>query len=134
MGRAAAWMTPPDGREYRGSTEAWSLLFTEDRESRELRVRGISAGYVVDWFEDGISASDTEADKALPPTTGGRGLSFGFLNTLGMPLPTTPRGLSLRLIQWISGKLDGPGGYFPKAVSDPDTIPKWWKDKRRGAD
>mmetsp|Transcript_4414 Transcript_4414/g.5233 ORF Transcript_4414/g.5233 Transcript_4414/m.5233 type:complete len:133 (-) Transcript_4414:123-521(-) len=131
---AAAWMTPPDGREYRGSTEAWSLLFTEDRESRELRVRGISAGYVVDWFEDGISASDTEADKALPPTTGGRGLSFGFLNTLGMPLPTTPRGLSLRLIQWISGKLDGPGGYFPKAVSNPDTIPKWWKNKRRGAD
>uniref|UniRef100_A0A7S0GFZ0 Uncharacterized protein n=1 Tax=Proboscia inermis TaxID=420281 RepID=A0A7S0GFZ0_9STRA len=77
-GMAAAWMTPPDGREYRGSTEAWSLLFAEDRESRELRVRGISAGYVEDWFEDGNSAS-TGADETLPPTTGG--LSFGILNT-----------------------------------------------------
>jgi hypothetical protein len=113
-GEFANMVSPPDGREYRGSTETWSLTFND-----KLQVRQITGGYVVDRFEK-------EA------TTGGRGLSFGILASIGLPFPTAPGDPILRLIQWASGMLDGPGGLLPKTKSE--SVPEWWTSEKRGAD
>jgi len=118
LGMAAAKVAPPDGRDYRGSTEAWSILFDDEH---TMLVRCLIAGYVVDRFEDAT-------------TTGGRGLTFGILSTLGIPLPTAPGSLALRLNQWVAGWSSGKGGLFPRSVSDVDAVPRWWTDSRRGAD
>jgi len=124
MGKFAATVSPPDGRNYRGSTEAWSITFND---LERMQVKCITAGYVVDRFEE------TDDDLSTTTTTGGKGLSFGILHTIGIPLPTTPGAPSLRLTQWVTNKFSsGPNAFFPKAFSN--TIPKWWKDARRGAD
>mmetsp|Transcript_55621 Transcript_55621/g.178450 ORF Transcript_55621/g.178450 Transcript_55621/m.178450 type:complete len:268 (-) Transcript_55621:220-1023(-) len=116
FGKAAALVTSPDqGTKLRGSPEAWSLTFNED-----LQVRLVTAGYVVDRF-----ARDT--------TTGGRGLTFGVLATLGLPLPIEPADWRLRAIQAVNGPLVD-AGLSPIAVSRPEDVPKWWTDERRGAD
>lgn len=122
----------PDGREYKGSTEAWSITFTNDdnddndnnnTESR-MQVKCVSAGYVVDRFEDKSTC-----------TTGGKGLSFGVFQTAGVPFPVKPGSKRLRLIQWLTNKFaKGPNAKFPKAFSDPKTIPEWWTDSRLGAE
>lgn len=123
LGDLAAKKTPPDGRQYMGNTEAWSITFND---LDWMQVKCISAGYIVDRFED----------ESLC-TAGGKGLTFGILNTLGISFPTEPGSKSLQLIQWItkagqSGNGD-PGALFPKAFSDRRTIPDWWTDSRFGA-
>mmetsp|Transcript_3615 Transcript_3615/g.7903 ORF Transcript_3615/g.7903 Transcript_3615/m.7903 type:complete len:377 (-) Transcript_3615:420-1550(-) len=124
LGSTAARLTPPDGRQYMGSTEAWSITFNDlDR----MQVKSISAGYVVDRFEE----------EGLLCTTDGRGLIYGILNTIGLEnLPSSPGSKSLELTQWLTGqfsKKGGPDALFPKMSSDPRTIPQWWGDKRLGA-
>ena len=123
LGSATSKLTPPDGRKYMGSTEAWSITFNDlDR----MQVKAISAGYVVDRFEeDGRFC-----------TTGGKGLVYGILNTIGLSLPASPGSTSLELTQWLTGqftKNDGPDILFPKTSSDRRTLPQWWTDKRVGA-
>lgn len=115
LGKIATAVTPPDNRKYQGSTEAWSLTLNE-----RLQVRCITAGYVVDRFDD----------KA---TTEGNGLTFGVLSTLGLSLPTAPGDPRLRLVQWLTGLGEGTG-WFPKSSSDPAEVPRWWTSKKRGAD
>lgn len=123
LGSAAARLNPPDGRQYMGSTEAWSITFNDlDR----MQVKSISAGYVVDRFEE----------DGLLCTTGGKGLVFGILNTIGMDyIPTKPGSKSLELTQWLTGQFakGGPDSLFPKSSSERKTIPQWWSDKRLGA-
>jgi len=124
LGTAASKLTPPDGRQYMGSTEAWSVTFN-DLDS--MQVKSISAGYVVDRFEE----------EGLLCTTDGKGLVYGILNTIGLDfLPTNPGSKPLELAQWLTGQFakGGPGALFPKASSDPKTIPQWWSDKRLGAE
>jgi len=123
LGSTASKLNPPDGRQYMGSTEAWSITFNDlDR----MQVKSISAGYVVDRFEeDGVLC-----------TTDGKGLVYGILNTIGVDyLPTSPGSKSLELTQWLTGQFakGGPDALFPKVSSDPRTIPQWWSDKRLGA-
>jgi len=124
LGSTAAKLNPPDGRQYMGSTEAWSITFNDlDR----MQVKAITGGYVVDRFEeDGVLC-----------TTHGKGLVYGILNTIGVDyLPSSPGSKSLELTQWLTGqfaKKGGPNTLFPKASSDPKTIPQWWSDKRLGA-
>lgn len=123
LGSTAAKLNPPDGRQYMGSTEAWSIAFNDlDR----MQVKSISAGYVVDRFEeDGILC-----------TTHGKGLVYGILNTIGVDyLPSSPGSKSLELTQWLTGQFakGGKDALFPKVSSDPKTIPQWWSDKRLGA-
>lgn len=104
---------PPDSREYHGSPEAWSLTFDEER-----KVQYISAGYVVDLFDQ----------KA---TTGGKGLTFGILATLGLLLPSGSGSPILQAIQYFSNAFPS---VFPKAFSDPSKVPSWWKSDKFGAD
>jgi hypothetical protein len=106
---------PPDNTEYRGSPETWSLTFDQN-----LKAKLMTAGYVSDRFDD-------------QATTDGAGLSFGILKTLGLNLSYGPGDISLRLIQAINGPLVAQG-IAPKAVSDPNDIPSWWKSSKRGAD
>ena len=123
LGSAAAKLTPPDGRQYMGSTEAWSITFNDlDR----MQVKSITGGYVVDRFED----------KAFC-TTKGKGLVYGILNTIGLDyLATAPGSKSLGLTQWLTGRFTKGGeagtSLFPKASSDPSSIPQWWSDSRVG--
>ena len=123
LGSAAAKLNPPDGRQYMGATEAWSITFNDlDR----MQVKSISAGYVVDRFEE----------DGFLSTTKGKGLVYGILNTIGMDyLPSSPGSKSLELTQWLTGQFSkgGPDALFPKMSSDPKTIPQWWSDKRLGA-
>ena len=105
----------PDNREYRGSVETWSLLFDKD-----LKVQLVTAGYVVDRFDD----------KA---TTNGAGLSFGILSTLGLSFPSASGDPRLRAIQGVAALLEG-SGLAPTAVSAPEKVPSWWKNEKRGAD
>lgn len=96
VGKTTARFVPPDGRPLIGSTEAWSITFNDlDR----MQVRSISAGYVVDRFEEEV-------------TTGGKGLMYGVLHTIGLKfLPTL----------------------FTNTKSDPKSIPQWWSDKQLSA-
>ena len=105
----------PQNQSYRGSTEAWSLTFTQD-----LKVQFINAGYVADRF-------DANA------TTGGAGLSFGILQSLGLSLPSAAGDPRLRIIQGMASFLQFTG-LLPKAVSRPDQVPAWWTNEKRGAD
>lgn len=105
----------PNNQKYRGSTEAWSLIFDE-----ELKVRLINAGYVADRFDE----------KA---TTDGAGLSFGILSSLGLSLPSATGDPRLRLVQGFASLVQGTG-LLPKAVSAPEEVPLWWKSDKRGAD
>eukprot|EP00536_Pseudo-nitzschia_multiseries_P003674 jgi/Psemu1/186363/e_gw1.57.73.1 len=114
----------PDGREYVGSTEAWSITFNDlDR----MQVKYVSAGYVVDRFED----------RNRLATTGGKGLVMGVLNTIGVDfLPTQPESTSLKMMQWAAGHFSKKGGsdaLFPKPFSASRDLPQWWRDERRGA-
>lgn len=127
LGSTAAKLTPPDGRQYMGSTEAWSITFNDlDR----MQVKAVSAGYVVDRFEE----------DGLLCTTDGKGLVSGILNTIGLGvIPSSPGSKSLELTQWLTkqfsktSKKGGSNALFPKMSSDPKTIPQWWSDKRLGA-
>jgi hypothetical protein len=123
LGSSAAMLTKPDGRQYMGSTEAWSITFND---LNRMQVKSISAGYVVDRFEeDGFLC-----------TTDGKGLVYGILNTIGLDLPAAPGSTSLQLTQFLTNQLSkkgGPDALFPKANSDPRKIPQWWSDKRLGA-
>jgi len=105
----------PNNQKYRGSTEAWSLIFDE-----KLKVRLINAGYVADRFDE----------KA---TTNGAGLSFGILSSLGLSLPSATGDPRLRLVQGLASLVQGTG-LLPKAVSAPEEVPLWWKSDKRGAD
>jgi hypothetical protein len=110
MGKVANIMvSPPDGREYHGSTEIWWSLTFNDK----LQVRKITGGYVVDQFDEEASM-------------GGCGLSLGILSSIGIPFPTAPGDPLLRLVlQWlVEGMFDGPGGLFPKSKSE--SVPEWW--------
>lgn len=126
MGKVGTAVAKPDGREYVGSTEAWSITFNDlDR----MQVRCITAGYVVDRFEE----------QGTLCTTNGKGLSFGILNTIGIDfLPTQPGSAALKFVQWTTGQFSKKGGaadaLFPKAYSAPSEVPQWWRDERRGAD
>jgi len=125
MGKVGTAVQKPDGREYVGSTEAWSITFNDlDR----MQVRCITAGYVVDRFEE----------QGTLCTTNGKGLTFGILNTIGINfLPTQPGSIALKLVQWVTLKFDKKGdadALFPKAYSAPSEVPQWWRDERRGAD
>lgn len=115
LGKLASQVTPPDGRVYHGSTEAWSLTFNEQKQ-----VRYISAGYVVDRFEP-------EA------TTKGKGLTFGVLASLGLELPSGVNDVRLQFIQRFTQLFTG-SNLFPKAFSDASSVPKWWKSDSFGAD
>ena len=66
-------------------------------------------------------------------TTDGAGLSFGILKTLGLSLPAGVGDVRLRFIQGINGPLVQ-AGIAPKAVSDPQDVPSWWTNEKRGAD
>jgi len=121
VGKTTARFVPPDGRPLIGSTEAWSITFNDlDR----MQVRSISAGYVVDRFEEEV-------------TTGGKGLMYGVLHTIGLDfLPSRPGSKTLQLTHWLTGQFTKNGGsdtLFPKAKSDPKSIPQWWSDKQRSA-
>jgi hypothetical protein len=105
----------PDNQRYRGSLETWSLTFDEN-----LKCRLMTAGYVSDRFDE-------------KTTTNGVGLSFGVLETLGLSIPSGTGNIILRLIQAVNGPLVQLG-LSPKAVSDPNEIPEWWTNKKRGAD
>lgn len=113
LGDVASSVASPDSRPYRGSPEAWSLTFNDKKQ-----VRYISAGYVVDLF-------DPQA------TTGGKGLTFGILATLGLSLPSGSGSPALQAIQKFTNAVDG---IFPKAYSEPSKIPSWWKSDKFGAD
>lgn len=114
LGRLGAFASPPERRtEYRGSPEAWSLTFNS-----ELQVRAVTAGYVVDRF-------DRQA------TTGGRGLSFGALATLGIPLPVAPGSWALIAVQWVTSCFVWTG-LLPKAASARKDVPAWWTDRGGG--
>lgn len=121
-GTAAAKLNPPDGRQYIGSTEAWSVTFNDyDR----MQVKYLTAGYVVDRFED---------QDDIPCTTDGKGLVYGILNTIGAGFfPSEVGDPSLQLGQWLTDTLAKNGvtgnSFFPKSVSDPNAIPQWWSDK-----
>jgi hypothetical protein len=115
LGGPVGFVIRPTNQRYRGSLETWSLSFDED-----FKCKLMTAGYVGDRFDDNA-------------TTDGSGLTFGVLKTLGLSIPAGPGSMGLRLIQAINGpfvKL----GISPKAVSAPEDIPAWWKDKKRGAD
>jgi len=115
LGQLGAFVTPSDKRtKYRGSPEAWSLSFNTD-----LQVRAVTAGYVVDRFDQRA-------------TTGGRGLSFGVLASLGIPLPVAPGSWALIAVQWITSCFVWTG-LVPKAASTRKDLPAWWTDKRWGA-
>lgn len=115
LGELAARATPPDGRRYGGSTETWSLTFNNQKQ-----VRYISAGYVSDRFEP-------EA------TTRGKGLTFGVLASIGISLPSGVNSPGLQLTQSVAQAVQGTG-LFPKAFSDADQIPAWWKSDKFGAE
>lgn len=122
LGGVAKFITSPDGREYIGSTEAWAISFSD---IETMQVKSVTAGYVIDRFEGESSC-----------TTSGKGLSFGILATIGLSLPVDAGSLSLlNFIQKFTSKFsDGPNSLFPKAYSDTEMIPEWWKDERRGAE
>jgi len=120
VGKTSARFIPPDGRPYIGSIEAWSITFNDlDR----MQVRSISAGYVVDHFEEEV-------------TTGGKGLMYGVLHTTGLDfLPSEPGSKAVQLSLWLTGQFTkneygGSDNLFPKAASDPKSIPQWWHDKQ----
>lgn len=115
LGGPVGKLIKPDGQKYRGSTETWSLLFDEN-----LKVRLITAGYVSDRFDSGS-------------TTGGTGLSFGILKTIGLSIPSGVGNPILQLIQTTNPPLSSLG-ITPKAMSDPEKVPKWWTNKKRGAE
>jgi len=115
LGGPVGTILQPEGQKYRGSTESWSLTLNED-----LKVRLINAGYVADRFDPSA-------------TTDGRGLSFGILSSLGLPLPSSSGDPRLRLVQGITSLLVGTG-LVPKAVSPPEDVPMWWRSEKRGAD
>mmetsp|Transcript_5116 Transcript_5116/g.14873 ORF Transcript_5116/g.14873 Transcript_5116/m.14873 type:complete len:347 (-) Transcript_5116:191-1231(-) len=124
LGKVGNMLQKPDGREYVGSTEAWSITFNDlDR----MQVKYISAGYVVDRFEDQDRLS----------TTDGKGLVMGVLNTIGLDfLPTQPESTSLKMMQWATGHFSKKGGsdaLFPKAFTASRDLPQWWGDERKGA-
>lgn len=114
LGNLAATVTPPDQRQYRGSTEVWSLTFNE-----RLQVRYLSAGYVADLYEPNA-------------TTGGRGLTFGVLASLGLPLPAGVGSPVLQVVQKVSRFLAGTG-IVPLPYSSADNVPSWWKSDKFGA-
>ena len=126
LGKAAASLTSPDGRQYVGSTEAWSVTFND---MERMQVKSMSAGYVVDRFEE----------DGLLTTTGGQDFVYGILNTIGLDfLPSSsPGNKSLELTQWLTDQFSQKGEtglpFLPKTSSDPQTIPQWWGDKRLGA-
>jgi hypothetical protein len=130
LGQFAITVTPPDSRQYIGSTEAWAITFNS---IEKMQIKCITAGYVIDNFEQDDSTKNRS-------TTNGKGLTFGILSTLGIPFPTTPGNIVTKSIQAITGKFtttkSSPTGaaLFPKSSSDPETIPQWWKDQRRGAE
>ena len=127
LGQFATSVTgPPDSRPYIGSTEAWAITFNS---IEQLQVKCITAGYVIDNFEQ------DDLDDSSRSTTNGKGLTFGILNTLGIPFPTTPGNIAIKGIQQLTGKFStGSTALFPKSSSDPEKIPQWWKDQRRGAE
>ena len=122
LGSSVAMLTPPDGRPYMGSTEAWSITFNDmDR----MQVKSITAGYVVDRFEE----------EGLLCTTGGKGLVYGILNSIGVSVPDSAGSTTLELGQWLTGQFSkgGSDSLFPKTVSNKKALPMWWTDKRKGA-
>jgi hypothetical protein len=126
LGQFATTVTPPDSRQYIGSTEAWAITFNS---IEKMQIKCITAGYVIDNFEQ------DDPDIKNKSTTNGKGLTFGILNTLNIPFPTTPGSIGIKSIQSITGKFTtSPTALFPKSSSDPETIPQWWKDQRRGAE
>ena len=115
LGGSLGNIITPQNQRYRGSTEAWSLTLNLD-----YKVKFLNAGYVADRFD---------ADA----TTDGAGLSFGILKTLGLSLPSGAGDPRLRLTQAVTSLFQCTG-LLPKAVSDPDKVPSWWKSEKRGAD
>jgi len=125
LGSATSKLNPPDGRPYMGATEAWSITFND---LNRMQIKSISAGYVVDRFEE----------EGLLCTTDGKGLIYGILNTIGLDfIPSTPGSSSLQLTQWLTDQFakggNGKDPLFPKAFSNRRDIPQWWSDKRLGA-
>lgn len=125
LGGPVGLVIKPDGQNYRGSTETWSLTFDES-----LKARLLTAGYVSDRFEDRFEES---SDNVKPTTTGGIGLSFGILKTLGLSIPSGVGNPILELIQATNGPLVTLG-ISPKAMSKEEDVPKWWKSEKRGAE
>merc|ERR1712232_1024737 len=89
-------------RKYIGSTEAWSITFNN---LMWMQVKCLTAGYVVDRFED----------KSLC-TTEGKGLELGVLHTIGIPTPTKRNG-SKSLLESMIGN-DNSDALFSKSYSD----------------
>ena len=81
LGELAGKITPADNRRYQGATETWSLVFNDNQQ-----VRHMSAGYVVDRFEE-------------ESTTNGKGLTFGILETIGVPFPAGVGDNTLKAVQ-----------------------------------
>ena len=116
LGSTAAKLSPPDGRQYMGSTEAWSITFNDfDR----MQVKSLTAGYVVDR---------SEQERRLS-TTKGKTLVHGMLSTIGLDLP---EGVSMKIYQGLVDQLSNDNGkdrLFPKMASDRRDFPQWWNDK-----
>lgn len=72
------------------------------------------------------------ASTARTCTDQGRGLSFGILATLGIPLPIAPGSWVLIAVQWVTSWFVWTG-LVPKHASAARDVPAWWTDKRRGA-
>ena len=103
---------PPSDKAFEGTTESISVTLDDAGE----KVRGLTAGYVVDRFSG---------------NGGGLGAVAGILVAIGLPVPK-PYGRVFRFSQWLGNTFGSKFG--PRTISKEEDIPAWWTSPLRGTE
>lgn len=111
--QAAFGEVKPTGAKYIGPPEVRSMVIND-----EGKIKHATVGYV--------------ADRFTGDTTKGKGAVFGMYEVVGLSIDAAVGSPKTQFIQKVAAVL--PGGLIPKSYSAEKDIPKWWTDKRRGAE